>query len=122
MLPMRMTYAHPHPLPLGGLSAPATPDIEVKTIFDRMVVVEPPWRVWIHNDDVTTFEFVIRILMTVFGLSNEDAELLAWITHTEDVALVGAWPKNEALERINKATFAARLENFPLRFSAEPDE
>ena len=52
----------------------------------------------------------------------EDAELLAWITHTQDVALVGAWPKNEALERINKATFAARLENFPLQFSAEPDE
>ncbi|HQV70903.1 MAG TPA: ATP-dependent Clp protease adaptor ClpS [Thermoflexales bacterium] len=102
--------------------APANPEIEVKTIFDRMVVVEPLWRVWIHNDDVTTFEFVIRILMNVFGLNSEDAELLAWITHTQDVALVGAWPKNEALERINKATFAARLENFPLQFSAEPDE
>lgn len=104
------------------LPAPAKPDIEIKTIFDRMVVVEPPWKVWIHNDDVTTFEFVIRVLMKVFALSVEDAELLAWITHTEDIALVGVMPKDQALERINKATFAARLENFPLKFSAEPDE
>ena len=113
---------HPHPLPAGGVIAPAKPDIEVKTIFDRMVVVEPPWKVWIHNDDVTTFEFVIRILVNVFGLTAEHAELLAWITHTEDVALVGVMPKDQALERINKAMFAARLENFPLRLSAEPDE
>jgi ATP-dependent Clp protease adaptor protein ClpS len=95
-------------------------DIEIEK--DAMVWLEPPWRVLIHNDDVTTFEFVERILQTIFKLSREIAEHIAWVTHIHGIALVCVRPRSEAEKLVGQAIFAARLEGFPLMLSCEPDE
>jgi ATP-dependent Clp protease adaptor protein ClpS len=95
-------------------------DIEIEK--DEMVWVEPPWRVLIHNDDVTTFEFVERILVTLFKLSHEIAEHIAIVTHLYGIALVCVRPRSEAEKLVGQAIFAARMEGFPLMLSCEPDE
>lgn len=95
---------------------------ERDVIMDEMVWVEPPWRVLIHNDDVTTFEFVERMLQTIFKLSREIAEHIAWITHIHGIALVCVRPRSEAERLVGQAIFAARLEGFPLMLTCEPDE
>jgi ATP-dependent Clp protease adapter protein ClpS len=33
---------------------------------DTQVRLSPHWKVILHNDDVTTFEFVIRLLVELF--------------------------------------------------------
>ena len=83
---------------------------------------EARYRILIHNDDVTPFDFVIMVLLRVFKLSGEIAEHVTMTAHIKGVALVMVRPKAEAENLIVKAHMAARLEGFPLTFSIEPDE
>ncbi len=93
-----------------------TTDIDLRTMG------EEPWLVLIHNDNITTFEFVIDILQRIFRLSKEIAEHIAWETHTRDVAPVVTRPKAEAQRLMDHAHTAARANGFPLTFTIEPKE
>ena len=81
--------------------------------------LEPNCRVFIHNDDVTPFDFVIAILQRIFQLTSSEAEHTAYVAHTSGVAYVTSLPCPEAYKRIGKAHFAASLEGYPLMFSVE---
>lgn len=83
---------------------------------------EPPYRVLIHNDDVTPFDFVIVILIRIFQLTPIIAEHITYLAHTKGLALVTVLPKSEAERRVGKAVMAARLEGYPLTFTLEPEE
>lgn len=87
---------------------------------DQDAARERPWRVFIHNDDVTPFDFVILVLRHVFKLSPELAEHITWEAHTRGVASVVTRPKHEALRLVAAAHAAARANGFPLTFTAEP--
>ncbi len=102
-------------------TAPDT-DVDVDVEQDQQLFVEPPWRVLIHNDDITTFEFVERIIVTIFKLSREIAEHIALVTHINGIALVCVRPRSEAEKLVGQAIFAARMEGFPLMLTCEPDE
>ena len=82
---------------------------------------EPPYRVIIHNDDVTPMDFVIHILTTVFFIPNPNAMNIMYTAHLNGAAYVQTLPKTEAKRRINKAHFAARMKSFPLKFTMEPE-
>jgi len=82
---------------------------------------EPPYRVIIHNDDVTPMDFVIHILTTVFFIPNPNAMNIMYTAHLNGAAYVQTLPKTEAQRRIHKAHFAARLKSFPLKFTMEPE-
>ncbi len=99
----------------------ANPDIIVRPDEDQQVWVEPPYKVIIHNDSITTFEFVEKLLMTLFGKTEFEAAAIAWITHSQGQAVVVVKPQSEAEALARKGVFAARLEGFPLKLSAEPD-
>lgn len=103
-------------------NAIAEPEIEEELDVEQETELEPPWKVFIINDDVTTFEFVIRILQQVFDKDLMTAELIAWVTHTKGACYVGSYPKPDAERRVAKAKFAAQMEGFPLRFHIEPDD
>jgi len=96
-------------------------DIERDIERDEQVWVEPPYRVIIHNDHVTTFEFVERLMQTLFAKSSEEAEVIAWATHIYGKCVVVVCPQSEAESLARKGMFAARLEGYPLKFSTEPD-
>ena len=83
---------------------------------------EPPYKVLIHNDEVTPYDFVVAILIRIFQLTPIIAEHITYLAHTKGVALVTVLPKSEAQRRVGKAHFAARLEGFPLTFTIEPEE
>lgn len=83
---------------------------------------EPPYRVIVHNDDVTPMEFVTHILITVFLIPEQNAITIMYTAHLNGSAYVQTLPKPEAQKRINKAHFAARMQGYPLEFSMEPDK
>jgi ATP-dependent Clp protease adaptor protein ClpS len=93
----------------------------VEPEVDKRTDLEPPWRILVHNDDVTPYDFVIHVLVSIFQLSREIAEHVTLVAHTTGKARVATRPKSEALRLIAKAHFAARLEDYPLTFSAEPE-
>lgn len=79
------------------------------------------WRVIIHNDEVTPYEFVIIVLRRFFQLLPPDAEHVTYVAHTQGQALVATLPLAEAQKRVGQAHFAASLEGYPLMFTIEPE-
>ena len=71
------------------------------------------------NDDFTTFEFVIMVMMTVFMKTQEEACDIAETTHVHQKATVGTYPLDIAKSKVAKATGMARAEGFPLRFEIQ---
>lgn len=77
------------------------------------------YNVIILNDDFTTFDFVIMVVMTVFGKTQEEAYNIAETTHVHQKATVGRYALDIARSKVAKATARARAEGFPLRFEIQ---
>ncbi|HUS93666.1 MAG TPA: ATP-dependent Clp protease adaptor ClpS [Patescibacteria group bacterium] len=88
---------------------------------DPQEELERLYRVIIHNDDVTPYDFVIIILVRFFQLDVPAAELVTWTAHTSGIAQVVILPLSEARRRVGRAHFAAAVEGFPLSFTIEPE-
>jgi ATP-dependent Clp protease adaptor protein ClpS len=95
--------------------------IDLEFVVQDEEELEKPYRVIIHNDDVTTFEFVINILVVVFQLTFARATHIAFETHHTGVSYVATLPLEEAKQKVFKAQYAARQQGFPLTFSIEPE-
>ena len=78
-------------------------------------------RVIILNDDFTTFEFVIDIMMGIFYKTYQEAVDIAETTHINQKATVGIYSYDIAKSKVSKAVAAAREEGFPLNFEIEPE-
>jgi ATP-dependent Clp protease adaptor protein ClpS len=98
------------------------PDIKRDIEREEQTEYERMWKIIIHNDDFTPYDFVIIILIRFFKLSTPDAESITWKAHHSGAALVQILPKSEAERRVGQAHFAASLEGYPLTFTIEPEE
>lgn len=107
-------------------AAGSEPDTSIEfaeAIPERVVdeALGPLYRILVHNDDVTPYEYVLAILGRVFLLSEELAEHIAWTAHNEGVAIVMVRPRDEAKRLITVAHSRARMDGYPLAFSMEED-
>lgn len=78
--------------------------------------------VFVLNDDMTTFEFVVFLMMSVFRKSEEDAWGIADRTHHQGKAAVGRYTLDMAHTKVNKAVALARENNYPLNFKILPED
>jgi ATP-dependent Clp protease adaptor protein ClpS len=97
------------------------PEIEEAEDTEQEEKLEPLYRILVHNDDVTPYDFVISVLMRFFQLNSADAERVTWTAHNSGIALVSVLPLKEAQRRVGRAHFAATLEGYPLTFTIEPE-
>lgn len=82
----------------------------------------PPYKVLIHNDDVTPMDFVIFVLQTFFSKPLEHAFVIMKEAHVKNIALVGVYPREQAEFRVDQSHSAAQTHKFPLKLSIEADE
>lgn len=75
-----------------------------------------------HNDDITTMEFVVNVLRTVFFKTAEAATTLMLDVHHKGSAIVGTYSYDIAASKANKAMVMAREQGFPFRLTLEPEE
>lgn len=101
--------------------APVKPDVDIEFVVQDEAELERPYRVIIHNDDVTPFDFVIAVLVEIFRLSFEKAYDVTFEAHSQGNAYVMTLPLAEAKRRVFKAQYAARSHGFPLTFTIEPE-
>jgi ATP-dependent Clp protease adaptor protein ClpS len=99
----------------------ALPGVRLDELPVAETELEPPYKVLIHNDDVTPFDFVISVLRGVFALSGRDALAVTTRAHVTGIAYVTSLPYEEAKYRVGKAHSMARAAGFPLTFSIEPE-
>lgn len=69
----------------------------------------------LFNDDVTTFDFVIKVLMTVFFLPKDKAVNLTFKVDEEGSAVAGTYTVDIAKSKKTLADRMARAEHFPLK-------
>ena len=79
------------------------------------------YKVIIYNDDFTTMEFVVKILVEVFFKTEAEAEVLMLEVHRSVKAVVGIYTYDIAISKVNKATQMANEAGFPLRLTCEPE-
>ncbi|MCI9035340.1 MAG: ATP-dependent Clp protease adaptor ClpS [Lachnospiraceae bacterium] len=86
----------------------------------RINIREPKhYQVIMHNDDFTSMEFVVEILMDIFHKNEPEAERLMLMVHNSGKAAVGAYPYDIAMTKVQTAMARARQEGFPFRLTIE---
>lgn len=73
------------------------------------------------NDNVTTFEFVVETLTSVFGYAREGAEALTVKVNDENSAVVATLPYEMAEQKGIEVTILARSHGFPLQVKIESE-
>jgi ATP-dependent Clp protease adaptor protein ClpS len=79
------------------------------------------YKVIMHNDDVTTMEFVIMVLMDVFYKTEEEAERLMLEVHNNGSAIVGRYTWDIACTKQQRVQVLAAQEEFPLRVTIKQE-
>jgi ATP-dependent Clp protease adaptor protein ClpS len=84
---------------------------------------EPPlYRVIYINDSVTTMEFVIETLVTIFNHTPESAQEVTMKIHEEGSGTAAILPYEMAEQKGVEVTQLARNNGFPLQIKLEPAE
>ena len=81
----------------------------------------PLYRVLLHNDDFTTMEFVVEVLVQVFGKSEADAFRIMWAVHTQGVGVAGVYTYEIAEMKVERVTQMARAQEYPLLCTMEEE-
>ena len=83
-------------------------------------IKEPPmYNVIMHNDDVTTMDFVVYVLVKKIKKSEQDAETIMLKIHNEGSAIVGTYSQDIAQSKANYTMNLAKANNFPLQLTIE---
>ena len=79
------------------------------------------YRVLLHNDDYTTMEFVVAVLVQYFDHDVTGATRIMLQVHHAGVGVAGRFTRDEAETRAERATAEARRQGFPLLLTVEPE-
>ena len=86
----------------------------------RVKAKEPKrYKVIMHNDDFTSMEFVIFVLMNIFNKNEMEANDLMMKVHKGGSAIVGTYSYDIAKSKMEKTTALARQEGFPFKVTIE---
>jgi ATP-dependent Clp protease adaptor protein ClpS len=89
-------------------------------VEDHQKLKEPEnYRVVLLNDDFTTMEFVVHVLITVFRKSEADAQRIMLDVHRKGRGVVGVYTWDIAVTKAEEVHTLARKEEFPLRCVVE---
>lgn len=81
----------------------------------------PMYKVLLHNDDYTTMEFVVDILVRVFGKSLEKATQIMLNVHNKGKAVCGIYPREIAETKVRTVHNLASGKGFPLKSTMEKE-
>jgi ATP-dependent Clp protease adaptor protein ClpS len=97
-------------------------EIEVIEKIDETIKVHIPkmYKVILHNDNTTTFDFVIAVLVKIFHKTVEDAIVVTKAIHEQGQGVAGAPYTREIAEEKTLETISfSRANNFPLTATFE---
>ena len=91
-------------------------------VFSKVKSDHPPmYKVILHNDDYTTMEFVVEILVNVFGKSLEKATEMMLNIHNKGKEMCGIYPRQIAETKVETVHNLASGKGFPLKSTMEKE-
>lgn len=115
-VPPRATAGDPD----DGTGWDASDGTDVATETEQKVKRPKLYKVLLHNDNYTTTEFVVMVLMRVFHHSESQATQIMLHVHHHGVGTAGIYSYEMAETKAQKTMEMAREFQFPLRTSVEP--
>jgi ATP-dependent Clp protease adaptor protein ClpS len=87
---------------------------------NREKLKEPEdFRVILLNDNYTTMDFVVEILIVVFHKNEAEADRIMMDVHRKGKGVVGMYPWDIAQTKVGEVHAIARKNDFPLRCIVE---
>jgi ATP-dependent Clp protease adaptor protein ClpS len=81
----------------------------------------PMYKVILHNDNYTSMEFVVEILVTIFGKSLEKATQIMLNVHNKGKGICGIYPRQIAETKVETVHNLASNKGFPLKSTMEKE-
>ena len=78
------------------------------------------WKVVLHNDNYTTMEFVVLILMKFFHKAEPEATHIMLTVHHKGSGIAGIYSKDVAETKVHQVTKFAQEHGMPLKLTTEP--
>jgi ATP-dependent Clp protease adaptor protein ClpS len=105
------------------VTAPRPPDQEgeLDVREERKTARPRRYSVVFHNDDYTTRDFVVSVLMEIFSKNVTEATQIMLHVHFKGWGIAGVYSKDVAETKVEKVTASARDAGHPLRVTAEPE-
>lgn len=82
----------------------------------------PLYWVVMHNDPVTTMEFVVDALVGIFGFDHTEAERVMLSIHNNGLERIALMPLERAEFKVEQTHRRARANGFPLTCTIEPGQ
>lgn len=96
-------------------------DEEVLTERKQRLQKPPLFKVLLHNDDYTTMDFVIFVLVQVFHKAEEEAFRIMLAVHQQGVGVAGVYTHEVAETKVNQVHNLARSHEYPLLCTLEEE-
>lgn len=107
---------------------PATPPDQdpddgllTRTRSEKKTTRPPLYKVLLHNDDYTTQEFVVFVLMEIFLRPEQDAHRIMLAVHQSGVGVAGIYPHDVAETKVVRVSELAAENAMPLLCTMEPE-
>lgn len=81
----------------------------------------PLYWVVMHNDPVTTMDFVVNILIKVFSIDYNNAVDIMYNIHYDGLEYITLMPLERAEMKVGQVHADARMRNYPLTCTIEPE-
>ena len=96
-------------------------DLGIKTLTKEKLELKEPdkYDVIFLNDDVTTVEFVMKVLINIFHKTREQAHFITQHIHEKGKGIVGTYLYEIAEQKGIETTLLAREEGYPLQVKVQ---
>jgi len=89
---------------------------------DELSLMEPKqYKVLLLNDDYTSMDFVVEILMNIFHKSYSEAETIMLEVHRKDRGLCGVYTYEVAETKVMQVGKLAKEQGYPLKAMMEEE-
>ena len=97
------------------------PDLreDLATEIDEETGEPRMFRVVLHNDHYTTMEFVVAVLMRIFGKTAAEATKIMLDVHRKGAGVCGVYTYDVAVTKVSQVHELAKQHEYPLRCSCE---
>lgn len=94
-------------------------DISEQTILKEDVKVKKPkmYKILLHNDDYTSMEFVVQVLVGIFNKKTDDAVRIMLDVHKKGIGMAGIYSYDIAATKISQVENMAKEYSYPLKLS-----
>jgi ATP-dependent Clp protease adaptor protein ClpS len=94
---------------------------DLATERERKIEKARRYKVVLHNDDYTTMEFVVLILIKFFHRTETEATHIMLSVHHRGHGVAGVYTKDVAETKVAQVQEFAKEHDMPLRLTAEPE-